>query len=185
MQGSLTNEQRGLVESCIRLANFLAWKAFKASPGFMDIGDLRCAAYDGLMIAARCYDPAKGNFASFAGIKIKWQIIAAKRARIKRPAEISIDAPSQVSPEQCLIDGGNILSTIQAPTIDLDTRIMLDQAISKLGIREQEAIGMELKGHTLQEIGDAMGFSKEYARQLTDRAKRAMRQNISREDIVF
>jgi len=73
---------------------------------------------------------------------------------------------------------------LYAAEVDNDTRIMVELEIAKLGEREQRAIRMELAGYTFQEIGDKMGFSREYARQLTNLAKRAMRQNISREDIV-
>jgi len=66
---------------------------------------------------------------------------------------------------------------------ELDNRIMIDQELSKLGPRERKAVTMELEGYTLREIGAAFGVTREYARQITDKAKRAMRQNISRNDV--
>ena len=73
---------------------------------------------------------------------------------------------------------------LYAAEVDDDTRIMVWQEVAKLSPREQLAVKMELYGYTLQEIGDELGFSRQYAQQVLGKAKRAMRQNISREDIV-
>ena len=66
---------------------------------------------------------------------------------------------------------------------DLDTKIIVDQAISNLPSRIGRVIKLKLNGYSSKEIGKMLGVSEEYARIMFENGKRGMRKYLSRQDL--
>ena len=66
---------------------------------------------------------------------------------------------------------------------DLDTKIIVDQAIDKLPDKIGGVVKLKLIGYNAKEIGKMMGVSEEYVRIMFETGKRGMRKYLSIKDL--
>lgn len=178
-RNAMTKTQRELAESAFRLAMFLAMQAQRRYGAILEHQEYIDAAIDGLITATRVYDKGKGRFPSYAGIKIKWEILRAVKAKIERrnkAAICSLDTESE--------QGGTLMDTIAERETDTTLALAVRDALRRVSPRSRKILEMRMDGHTLEEIGESMGTTKEWARQSLRKAEREMRKFFSREDLI-
>ena len=172
-----SDEQRELMSSAVRVAYFVAYRAARASGGLLDGDSAITAAHDGLIAAARCHRPEKGKFASFVGLKTKFEVKDAIQRATRHEAKniCSLDEPSPA--------GGTRMDTVAAPGTDMDMQIAVREVLLKIKPIHRKVLKLRMDGYTLEEVGKQMGCTKEFARQTEQKAEREMRQYFSPEDL--
>ena len=173
----LSDEQQRLVEDCWKLALYLARMFWKKSGGLFPIEEAKNAAYDGLVRAAFGYKPGLGAFAPYASVTMRYEIKAARRRYIDERAK---GPASLVAFEST--PGGQMATAVL--DIDLDTKIMLEQAISRLSPEQASVVTLHREGYTFDEIGRARGYTRQNACMIYRKALQDMRQMMSLEDIA-
>jgi RNA polymerase sigma factor (sigma-70 family) len=126
----------------------------------ISLDERRSAAFDGLVLASRRYDPKRGPFGPYAKLWIKGEITAllkdAKRHRAKSLADPAFKDDD---------DGENFLERF---VIDESTAFNPD--VSDLTAKERRIILGRVSGETLSETGKALDVSAERVRQIEVRA---------------
>ena len=173
----LTGEQQELVEGCWKLALYLARMFWRKSGGLFPIDEAINAAYDGLVRAAFGYKPELGAFAPYASVTMRYEIKAARRRHIEERRK----SPTSLSAFEAT-PGGQMATAVL--DIDLDTKIMLEQAISRLAPEQASVVTLHREGYTFDEIGRARGYTRQNACMIYRKALQDMRQMMSLEDIA-
>ena len=133
--------------------------------------DLRSAAYLGLVLASRKFDPTRGAFGPYAKPWIKGEITALFKSNdplaLGRSNSLTIwNADEDENEESHQRD-----VAAPAPTITPD--------LSELGKTDRCIIESRLRGDTLAEIGNVLGISPERVRQREVRARTKIKGSVS------
>jgi RNA polymerase sigma factor (sigma-70 family) len=113
----LDAERCRLVESHVRLAEQIARK--RCRWGWEDPDDTRSDAFWGLMLAARAFEPGRGTFAAYAGIRIEGAIRRGRQIRsgVPRPLWEQGQRPTVQSLNAPVGDGdAELLDTLPSPS---------------------------------------------------------------------
>ncbi len=158
---ALTDAQSRLAADNVKLAYYLARKFESLAPDLRreDVDD---AAIDGLILAARAFDPARcSKFSALANRCIRHSILASghrANARCRRP-----DRPV------CSIDDDDYKGEMPlAPEVDLaDDGPDFRSMVLHLEPREREVLTARFRdGRKLWEVGGRLGVTRERARQI-------------------
>ena len=71
-----------------------------------------------------------------------------------------------------------------AVTVDLDTKIMLEQAIANLAPEQKKVVTLHRGGFTFDEIGKSRGYTRQNACMIYKKALQDMRKMMCLEDIA-
>jgi RNA polymerase sigma factor (sigma-70 family) len=183
---SLTAEQERLVLEHINWSESGAWKYARAWGGQFDFTELRSAAYEGLVIAARKFDPSRGvTFKSYAFnwidsriklVKRKWRRAhgwsyqATKQEQASGLAKNSMVRLVHVG-EWPINEEGDQLD-VAAPEIgdergtdDVDYRRMLVMG-TVTNARTRHIMALRFDGLMYHEIGQKIGLTKQRIYQI-------------------
>jgi RNA polymerase sigma factor for flagellar operon FliA len=172
------NATQTLVLNYVPLANKLAHQKKKTLPNFVDVEDLKSAAYLGLVEAANRFDPTLGvAFSTFAYPRIFGAIYDYLREQgwFKRGDKTTMMSLDVFDDNQCSLKDlvpakceSNINELFEVVTLDFD-----DQAknIIKLYFVEE---------YSMKEVGDIIGLSESRVCQLVKSYKGKMQQKWSR-----
>jgi len=173
-----------LVEQYVPLANKLAFQKKKSLPRFIDIEDLRSAAYLGLVEAANRFNPDMGVcFSTFAYPRINGAIIDYLRDQgwMRRGDTchiISLDAPVANS-EMCVL-GDTVAAkeeiTDQEEVLEVITLNLDNQA--KAVLRHYFIDELSMK-----EVGEKFGVTEGRISQLIKEYKQRIRTDWSEEEL--
>lgn len=171
----------------------------------MEVADLEQEAVVGLFRAAKEHTAARGSFSAFAATVVTNHLLgeapvqgrlvrgtrhAARRAFAdggQRPAwlrpTMSLDAPATDDADGATL-GDRLCDNAPSPD-ELVAQALLarkaTQAMASLPERERRVMRQHFEeGQTLEEIGQELGVSREYVRQIKAQALRRMRQHLER-----
>ena len=162
------------------------------------LGDLIGEGNVGLLRAARRFDPALGvRFISYAvwWIRQALQSAVARQSSVvrvpivvvrseggTRPADVSLDTPLSTDGNQTLLDliSSDDDESAESGYAAAECGVRIDEALSQLPARDAKILRLHfgLEGgreHSLVEIGQLLGVTRERVRQVRDRALRRMR----------
>jgi RNA polymerase sigma factor (sigma-70 family) len=167
----LTDAQSRIVAENYPLALFHASRMTRLSPWRLE--GARDAAIDGLINAARRFDPSRNRpFGAFAGICIYHEILAFfnKEGRKKRGSgwiEVQLD-----------IDG---LASRRDPN-PFEFGREFESLVAGLEARDRDVLRMRYaRGMKLESIGDRLGLTRQRVNQIQKRALRRLRQILEAE----
>lgn len=173
-----------LVEQYVPLANKLAFQKKKSLPRFIDIEDLRSAAYLGLVEAANRYKPETGVcFSTFAYPRINGAIIDYLRDQgwVKRGKTchiVSLDAP--VANNEACVLGDTILAkeevTDQEEVLEVISLNLDNQSKSVLKHYFIDELSMK-------EVGEKFGVTEGRISQLIKEYKQRIRNDWSESEL--
>jgi RNA polymerase sigma factor (sigma-70 family) len=170
-----------LVEQYIPLANKLAFQKKKTLPKFIDIEELRSAAYLGLVEAASRFDPEIGvTFSTFAYPRIFGAIHDYLREQgwVKRgdlTPVLSLDAPCAEDEECTLKD------TIEAKP-EGDTEECFEVITLNLDEQAKQVLRFYfIDEYSMKEVGEKFGVSESRISQLIKHFKGRIREEWSEE----
>jgi RNA polymerase sigma factor for flagellar operon FliA len=173
-----------LVEQYVPLANKLAFQKKKSLPKFIDIEDLRSAAYLGLVEAANRFNPDLGVcFSTFAYPRINGAIIDYLRDQgwMKRGEAhhiLSLDAP-MADNEMCLLG-----ETVAAKEEITDQEEVLE--VISLNLDNQAKSVLKhyfIDELSMKEVGEKFGVTEGRISQLIKEYKNRIRADWSEEDL--
>ena len=172
-----------LVEQYVPLANKLAFQKKKSLPRFIDIEDLRSAAYLGLVEAANRYNPELGVcFSTFAYPRINGAIIDHLREfgwiRNGDIRIISLEAPLADS-QACVLG-----DTIEAKEDETNSEEILE--VISLNLDKQAKSVMKdyfIDDLSMKEVGEKFGITEGRISQLIKQYKERIRDAWTEEDL--
>jgi RNA polymerase sigma factor (sigma-70 family) len=171
-----------LVEQYVPLANKLAFQRKRSLPRFIDIEDLRSAAYLGLVEAANRYNPDLGIcFSTFAYRRINGSIIDYLRDQgwMKRGAThciMSLDA-NVANNEGCVLG-----DTIEAKEEKTDQEEVLEVISLKLDNQAKSVLRHYFIDElSMKEVGEKFGVTEGRISQLIKQYKEQIRDNWTEE----
>ncbi len=173
-----------LVEQYVPLANKLAYQKKKSLPKFIDVEDLKSAAYMGLVEAATRYDESKGvAFSTFAYPRIFGEIhdYLRKQGWIKRcdlTPMISLDSAC-CGEEDCVLKdtiagkpADNTEECFEVITFNLDHQ-------AKAVLRHYF-----IDDYSMKEVGEKFGISESRISQLVKRYKLQIQNQWTESDLI-
>jgi len=167
-----------LVEQYVPLANKIVFQKKKSLPCFIDVEDLRSAAYLGLVEAANRYNPDFGVcFSTFAYPRINGAIIDYLRNQgwMKRGGTcriISLDAPMSDNDSYVLRD------TIEAKEEITDQEEILEVISLKMDNHAKSVLRHYFIDElSMKEVGDKFGVTEGRISQLIKQYKEKIRSN--------
>lgn len=173
-----------LVEQYVPLANKLAFQKKKSLPRFIDIEDLRSAAYLGLVEAANRFNPDMGVcFSTFAYPRINGAIIDYLRDQgwMKRGETshiISLDAPVADN-EVCVLG-----DTIAAKEEVTDQEEILEVISLNLDNQAKEVLRHYFIDElSMKEVGERFGVTEGRISQLIKEYKQRIRSDWSENEL--
>ena len=191
-------DEAALAELATRNLRFVISVAKRYQHRGVALGDLIGEGNVGLLRAARRFDPAQGvRFISYAvwwirqalqsavarqSSVVRIPIVVARTEGGSRPADISLDTPLNNDGNQTLLDiiGSREDESAESEFSTAERESRIGQAV--LGLPEREARILRLhfgleggREHTLVEIGQILGVTRERVRQIRDRALRRLR----------
>lgn len=177
----MTTSQQ-LVEKYIPLANKLAYQKKKSLPRFIDVEDLKSAAYLGLVEAASRFDPSIGvAFSTFAYPRIFGAIHDYLREQgwLRRGDNthvLSLD--SSEGGEDCLLR-----DTIQAKATD-DTEECFEVIMLNLDDQAKEVLKTYfIDEYSMKEVGEKFGVSESRISQLIKSYKARIQSRWNESDL--
>ena len=175
------NYAQKLVVQYIPLANKLACKKKKNLPKFIDVEDLKSAAYLGLVEAANRFDPNIGvAFSTFAYPRIWGSIcdhIRSQTVGKKFKSSISLDE-SFYGNDSCILK--DVICAKKQSNIDENLEVIC------LNFDEQAKKIMKyyfIEYYSMKEIGQKLGLSEGRICQLIKNYKLNIKNNWSRQDM--
>ncbi|HEV8410811.1 MAG TPA: RNA polymerase sigma factor RpoD/SigA [Gemmatimonadaceae bacterium] len=191
-------DEAAIAELATRNLRFVISVAKRYQHRGVPLGDLIGEGNVGLLRAARRFDPALGvRFISYAvwwirqalqsavarqSSVVRVPIVVARAEGGSRPADISLDTPLGSGGNQTLLDligsGEEESAAIEGAATEYASRI--EEALSRLPERDAKILRLQFgldggREHSLVEIGQLMGVTRERVRQLRDRALRRLR----------
>jgi RNA polymerase primary sigma factor len=191
-------DEAAIAELATRNLRFVISVAKRYQHRGVALGDLIGEGNVGLLRAARRFDPALGvRFISYAVWWIRQAlqsaiarqcsvvripIVVARSEGARRPADISLDTPLSSDGNQTLLDliGSADDESAESGCTATDCGSRIDEALSHLPERDAKILRLHfgLDGgseHSLVEIGQLLGVTRERVRQVRDRALRRLR----------
>lgn len=179
-----TNETRGLLSverlwrDNQRLALWYAARFARQLGG--DLDEFNSVALYRLYRAARCYRPEVGSFGPYAARAIRNGLLSLLRRR--RP--VSLDEPSSATDGRALLDYLSSSNPTQeeafsAVQLVAHQRAYVARLLAGMQPRLLLIVRRWMQGETLADIGARLGVSREYARQLLERALAILRKRAS------
>lgn len=180
----MTTSQQ-LVEQYVPLANKLAYQKKKTLPNFIDIEELKSAAYLGLVEAASRFDPSVGVvFSTFAYPRIFGAIHDYLREQgwLKKGTEsvtmLSLDAPC----------GDDSEATVWRDTIEAKAEDDIEESFEVITLNLDHQARTVLKHYfideySMKEVGDMFGVSESRISQLIKQYKNRIQTNWSESEL--
>jgi RNA polymerase sigma factor (sigma-70 family) len=170
-----------LVVDFMPLANKLACQKKKNLPKFVDLEDLKSAAYLGLVEAANRFNPDLGiKFSTFAYLRILGSICDYLREYYKINKNINIFSLNTATDEQDF----SFADIIPAKT---EHKIEETLEFFTLGLDQQAKKIIQyyfIDGYTMKETGDKLGLSESRVSQLIKFYKFLIKNNFTKTDLV-
>jgi RNA polymerase sigma factor (sigma-70 family) len=157
--------RRALAEHYLPFVELVARMLKKRSLRFRDFDDLVADGVLGLMHALDHFDPAAGDdFEGYAFVCIRGQMFSGVRTDYRPPTaslDAIRDARGDVERFDVAGDDGRVDEVFAAARVDLAA------ALSHLNLRDRRVAELRyVDGLTLQQLGAALGVSRERARQI-------------------
>ena len=182
------DEQEQLIRSCENLAWKMALKLHSVRADLRK-DDLYALALDGLAMAAKMWDPAKGAYTTVAVRAIKWKFCrvfqSERRFREKNVTLLSIDAKFNENADSKAFSDyleAPGLSPEEAAVQRDEIRRMLS-AVEKLPDAQKNAVklyyGIGCREHNTNEIAARYGYSREAANQAIQRGIKNLRKALA------
>lgn len=162
---------RLITEETLELVDALARQLAQKLPPSIDTDDLRSAGLEGLLTAARHFEPARNvPFAAYARMRIRGAMLD----QVRRSYRESTAEP---------------LTHQQSDPVDLDAEVqrrqradMIRAELERLPVRERSLIaGHDLNGETLTAVGRRLGISLCRASSIRRRGIERLREKLVRE----
>jgi RNA polymerase sigma factor (sigma-70 family) len=180
-----------LVQANLRLARYGVRRflnRYRIPPSLgLDVEDLVSEAYVALCNAAETWNPARGTFATYAGVAIHNQLLKvcglARGSTVAQFEFVSLDAPVNASGDERLAD---ILVDPRRSTWEpVDpTWIAVQQAIGELPDRDQRVIVGLLAGASIAAIARYCNCSRQRIKQIQSRAYHRLRLSLAGEPVA-
>lgn len=172
-----------LVVQYVPLANKLAYQKKKSLPNFVDVEDLKSAAYLGLVEAATRYDESKGvAFSTFAYPRIFGEIhdFLRRQGWIKR-----CDLTPVVSLDTADEDEGCMLRDTIAAKEGTDTEECFEVITFKLDAQAKAVLRHYfIDEYSMKEVGEKFGVSESRISQLVKRYKSEIQSQWTESQLV-
>ena len=170
----LTAEEREQAQRWAPMAWKMARKWHKRLGGADDLGDLFYAAMLGIMRAVRTHDPSRAKFTTYAQNMCEWSIRGIKTREMqawkRRDAEgfrvQSLEASGRQVGNQPSLVGGEIGEWDEGRMAGL------------LHPKVREAVMLKARGLTLDQVGDALGMSRQAVHNALRKAEPIVREAI-------
>jgi RNA polymerase sigma factor (sigma-70 family) len=166
---SFTNDVNRLCVDNKRLAVFLARRIWLAARKKPDLDDMIADSFLGLVKAAQRYDPARGDFGSYAAKAINGAVIDGlpRATRIKLPAYLHTHMCSNEADEAMQQKEEDIWEVAEISELYLDKD-------------EQAVISAKLEGYTRSEVCERLQITPARYRQLQEHAVMILREHVAR-----
>lgn len=179
----MTTQQ--LVEQYVPLANKLAFRKKKSLPRFVDVEDLKSAAYLGLVEAASRFNPDLGvSFSTFAYPRINGAILDYLRdlGWLKRGESfhiLSLDTPA-ADGENCFLS-----DTVKAKVERDNGEEMLEVVSFDMDEQAKKVLRFYfIDEMSMKEVGEKFGVSEGRVSQLIKQYKNRIRDTWSEEELM-
>lgn len=177
------NITQKLVVQYIPLANKLAYQKKKTLPKFVDVEDLKSAAYLGLVEAASRFDPSFNvAFSTFAYPRIFGAIhdFLREQGWLKRG-----DLTPVLSLESYMDDDKKCLKNNICSKYEGNIKDCFDHITNKLDIQAKSILRYYfIEEYSLKEVGDKIGLSESRVCQLIKKYKKNIFENIDLQEIA-
>jgi RNA polymerase sigma factor (sigma-70 family) len=137
----------------------------------------------GLVRAVAKFSPARGvKFLSFARWEMLRGLNIADRGKCgsggvnRKPIPVSLNALTGRDGEPFLDLVPDKRPLADEQLTENETRVRVARAVAQLKPNQRAVIEHRLAGGTLRDVGDAHGFSREYARQIEQKAQQRLRE---------
>lgn len=177
------NTSQELVEQYVPLANKLAYQKKRTLPNFIDVEELKSAAYMGLCEAASRFKPEyKVAFSTFAYPRIFGAIHDYLRElgwgkKTQPTSAVSLDAPS-VEDEECS------LSELLEAKEERNDEEFLEVVSKNLDDQARDVIRYYfIDDYSMKEVGEKFGVSESRISQLIKRYKEKISSEWTEEDL--
>jgi RNA polymerase sigma factor (sigma-70 family) len=179
------NTKQELVERYIPLANKLAYQKKKSLPRFVDVEELKSAAYLGLVEAASRFDPERGvAFSTFAYPRVFGAIHDYLREqgwgkRTEPKSAVSLDSETSAGEECYLKD------TLEAKVESNDDEFI--EVVTQNLDKQAKAVLRYyfIDAYSMKEVGAKFGVSESRISQLIKRYKDQIRSDWTASDLRF
>ncbi|MHA2380687.1 MAG: sigma-70 family RNA polymerase sigma factor, partial [Candidatus Thorarchaeota archaeon] len=170
--------QQQLVEQYVPMANKLAHKKKRTLPRFVDVEELKSAAYMGLVEAASRYKPEMGvAFSTFAYPRVSGAIYDYLRQESGGKREASVLSMDEPVEEECSLK--NLLEA--RPERNNDE--FLEAVSLDLGPQAREVLRHYfIDAYSMKEVGDKFGVSESRISQLIKQYKSRIRDKWTRDE---
>lgn len=173
---ALTDEQRKLVEDNINLVHYVVSRSpLRDEYEYDDLVQIGCI---GLMYAAIDYDPARGAFSTFAVPGIRYQLLHHDYQQHLQKRDVRRVANCMPEYEDTGIMYGRQVggrSTCDDPDDIIAAKELVKYVEGIPNDRTRNVLIMHIYGHTLREIGEVCGLSREAIRQIILYGRRLVR----------
>ena len=181
----MVNTNQELVERYIPLANKLAYQKKKSLPRFIDVEELKSAAYLGLVEAASRFDPERGvAFSTFAYPRVFGAIHDHLRAqgwgkKTEPRSAVSLDSEMSDS-EGCVLK-----DTLEAKVERNDNEFL--EVVSQNLDKQATAVLRYyfIDAYSMKEVGKKFGVSESRISQLIKRYRDQIRSDWNANDLRF
>lgn len=169
------------IEDYLTLVKVIACEYMNTPNATLDelISEGRCA----LLRATKKFDPLRGKFETYAARAIRNALNDFYEGQMRRAAmfPVSLDASRRDSTSTT-----GVTSKIADPSLDVviqarrsESHIALEKALTAIPARLRTVIAELRAGKTYQEIGDALGISKQGVHKLAQPALRKLRESLA------
>jgi RNA polymerase sigma factor (sigma-70 family) len=174
----MTSVQQQLVLQYVPLANKLAYQKKRTLPNFIDIEELKSAAYLGLVEAASRYNPDFGvAFSTFAYPRVFGAIYDYLRDLGHSVRCVSLDVPS-TEDEAC-----DLKDTIASPVERNNSEFLEVVGVDLDGQAEQILRLYFIEEYSMKEVGLRLGVTESRISQLIKRYKQHIRDRWEKCDL--
>lgn len=180
-----------LVEENLDLARSVAWRYIRKGLGSgdpaIDVDDMMALAVEGLIRAAKRYNPELGcRFSTYAVWHITGRILKAFR-RHHRGFRVPDHMPASHRPPVCSLDSPvgedreNVLGDLVASTghTEVEDAVVVRAALERLPAHFRELLVLRAQGWTQEEVSRKLGMSQGNVSRLERRARRELLTAIS------
>jgi RNA polymerase sigma factor (sigma-70 family) len=169
---------RERAESHLTLARRLAWKQFLRCAKAVPLDELRGEALHALCYAAGMFDDSRGvPFGAYATMAIRHRLIQAVNLWIRGGRLAHVRFTALTATTKSVVD----VSCPRTREVSDDAALheLVDRVRRVLPPRWFQALQLYYAhGHTLEEVGNRLGVTRERARQLLSKAVGRARQNV-------
>ena len=172
----LTVEQRNeLILNHLSLADKIAYSRKRSVPSFVDLDELKSAAYYGLVDAASKFNPKYKSFSGYAAIRITGSIFDFLR-------ELGWGSKCQYNVMLCGDNSPLDCWEAKEPEDDLE---LFKEVIKNLKeVEKQIFFWYYGEGYNMREIGNKLDVSESRISQIIKQCKDQLKKQWSREDLI-